>query len=178
MGQIQSSIIKSKIGPILFILFSFYSTFYDDEWDCTKNLYFSAFGSAAANGGNIDDKTAQQLMEEEAAAMEKFRAGASASNPFAAAPAPGAEETPNILDLFGVSADGGAAAAPAPAGATSDDLLQLSGNPFANMLNGMILILCGSLLKEWFYSAAGGPPTSAPMFQATTAPGKVYCLLR
>ena len=121
-------------------------------------IYFSAFGSAAANGGNIDDKTAQQLMDEEAAAMEKFRAGASASNPFASGPAPGAEETPNILDLFGVSADGQAAPAPAPGGATSDDLLQLSGNPFANMLN-----------------AAGGPPTSAPMFQATTAPGKVNC---
>ena len=97
-------------------------------------LIFSAFGSAAANGGNIDDKTAQQLMDEEAAAMEKFRAGASASNPFASGPAPASEEAPNILDLFGVSADG--QAAPAPGGATSDDLLQLSGNPFANMLNG------------------------------------------
>ena len=80
-------------------------------------------------------------MEEEEAAMEKFRASASASNPFAAAPAGGAEETPNILDLFGVAAPAGGAAAPAPAaapsagGAASDDLLQLSGNPFANMLN-------------------------------------------
>jgi len=114
----------------------------------------NAFGSAAANGGNIDDKTAQQLMNEEAAAMEKFRAVAPASNPFASGPAPASEETPNILDLFGVSAEG---AAPAPGGATSDDLLQLSGNPFANMLN-----------------AAGGPPTSAPMFQATTAPGSAF----
>ena len=68
--------------------------------------------------------------------MEKFRSSTSASNPFAAAPAlAAAEETPNILDLFGVSADG---AAPAPGGATSDDLLQLSGNPFANMLNGKL----------------------------------------
>ena len=82
-------------------------------------------------------------MEEEEAAMEKFRASASTSNPFAAAPAGGAEETPNILDLFGVQAPAGGAAAPAPAaaapsggGAASDDLLQLSGNPFANMLNG------------------------------------------
>jgi len=120
------------------------------------NTTSNAFGSAAANGGgNIDDKTAQHLMEEEAAAMEKFRAGASASNPFATGPAPGSEEAPNILDLFGVSADG--QAAPAPGGASSDDLLQLSGNPFANMLN-----------------AAGGPPTSAPMFQATTAPGSAF----
>ena len=42
-------------------------------------------------------------MEEEAAAMEKFRASASTSNPFAAAPPAGAEEAPNILDLFGVA---------------------------------------------------------------------------
>ena len=33
--------------------------------------------------------------------MEKFRSTASASNPFAAPPAPEPEETPNILDLFG-----------------------------------------------------------------------------
>ena len=79
-------------------------------------------------------------MNEEAAAMEKFRAGAPASNPFASGPAPASEETPNILDLFGVSGDG-AAPAPAPGGATSDDLLQLSGNPFANMLNGKLLKL-------------------------------------
>ena len=70
--------------------------------------------------------------------MEKFRAGAPASNPFASGPAPASEETPNILDLFGVSSDG-AAPAPAPGGATSDDLLQLSGNPFANMLNGKLV---------------------------------------
>ena len=73
--------------------------------------------------------------------MEKFRSSASASNPFAAAPAGGgAEETPNILDLFGVEAPPAGSAAPAPAAtaaaAASDDLLQLSGNPFANMLNG------------------------------------------
>ena len=89
-------------------------------------------------------------MEEEAAAMEKFRASASTSNPFAAAPPAGAEEAPNILDLFGVAAPpAGAAAAAAPppaaaaappqAAAASDDLLQLSGNPFANMLNGKIM---------------------------------------
>ena len=116
-------------------------------------------------------------MDEEAAAMEKFRAGASASNPFASGPAPASEEAPNILDLFGVSADG--QAAPAPGGATSDDLLQLSGNPFANMLNGELWQVWN--LLEWeflfYFSAAGGPPTSAPMFQATTAPGKVTCPL-
>ena len=95
-------------------------------------------------------------MEEEAAAMEKFRAGASASNPFATGPAPGSEEAPNILDLFGVSADG--QAAPAPGGATSDDLLQLSGNPFANMLNGELWQawkLVGIFI--WFFSGWRAP---------------------
>ena len=78
--------------------------------------------------------------------MEKFRSSTSASNPFAAAPAAAAaEETPNILDLFGVAPPVNTAPAPAPApvqpqqqtaSAASDDLLQLTGNPFANMLNG------------------------------------------
>lgn len=133
----------------------------------------SAFGSAASNGGNIDERTAKQLMEEEAAAMEKFRSTAGASNPFAAAPAGGgAEETPNILDLFGVEAPPAGSSAPAPApaaaAAASDDLLQLSGNPFANMLNN-----------------AGGSnnsfapqPTSSPMFAAPAASaGKTEAVL-
>jgi len=136
------------------------------------NTTSNAFGSAAANGGgNIDEKTAQQLMEEEAAAMEKFRASASTSNPFAAAPPAGAEEAPNILDLFGVAAPpAGAAAAAAPppaaaaappqAAAASDDLLQLSGNPFANMLNA-----AGS------NNSFAAPPTSSPMFAASTTSG-------
>ena len=90
-------------------------------------------------------------MNEEAAAMEKFRAVAPASNPFASGPAPASEETPNILDLFGVSAEG---AAPAPGGATSDDLLQLSGNPFANMLNGKLLdiLICSNCNQCFIFS--------------------------
>merc|ERR1711862_4685 len=40
------------------------------------NTTSNAFGSAASNGGNIDERTAKQLMEEEAAAMEKFRSTA------------------------------------------------------------------------------------------------------
>jgi len=122
----------------------------------------NAFGTAAAaNGGVIDEKLAEKLLEEEAAAMEKFRSTASASNPFAQAEPETAEETPNILDLFGVPAPATAAvtaapvaaAAPAPAyndGKASDDLLQLAGNPFANMLN-----------------AAG---SGAPVFPAATQP--------
>ena len=58
-------------------------------------------------------------MQEEEAAMEKFRSTAGASNPFAAAPAPSSEETPNILDLFGVAAPAGGSAAPAIAPASS-----------------------------------------------------------
>jgi len=127
------------------------------------NTTSNAFGSAA-NGGNIDERTAKQLMEEEAAAMEKFRSTAGASNPFAAAPAGGgAEETPNILDLFGVEAPPAGSAAPAPAptaaAAASDDLLQLSGNPFANMLNA------GGSSNSF----AAPQPTTSPMFAAPAA---------
>merc|ERR1719474_1103267 len=59
-----------------------------------------------------------------------------ASNPFAAAPPAASEETPNILDLFGVPAPATATAAPPSTAAptvssekASDDLLQLAGNP-------------------------------------------------
>lgn len=103
----------------------------------------NAFG--AASGDVIDEKTAARLLQEEEAAMEKFRSTASASNPFAAQPESSQEQTPNILDLFGVAAPTNSSAAPdfsaAPsasdlaAAKASDDLLQLSGNPFANMLN-------------------------------------------
>jgi len=134
----------------------------------------SAFGTAA-NGANIDEKTAQKLLEEEAAAMEKFRENASASNPFAAAPPAASEETPNILDLFGVPAPATATAAPAweaaaPSTAAptvssekaSDDLLQLAGNPFANMLNAAG---SGSL------PPASVPPTSSPFMAPASAAG-------
>ena len=131
-------------------------------------------------------------MEEEAAAMEKFRSGASASNPFAAAPAgEKSEETPNILDLFGVASPAQAQPAvsqQAPAqtqAATSDDLLQLTGNPFANMLNGENhtvtrtevacqpdLVKCWRIVITVFFLAAA-PQSSAAMFQNTpAAPGE------
>ena len=124
---------------------AFYGIYNETSINSVIQWSFSAFGTAASNGGgNIDERTAKQLMDEEAAAMEKFRSSTSASNPFAAAPAlAAAEETPNILDLFGVAAPVNSAPAPAPvqpqqptASAASDDLLQLTGNPFANMLNG------------------------------------------
>jgi len=137
------------------------------------NTTSNAFGTAA-NGAAIDEKTAQKLLEEEAAAMEKFRENASDKNPFAAAPAAAAEETPNILDLFGVAAPTGAAPAweassdpaPAPTGASdkaSDDLLQLAGNPFANMLN--------SAGTGSFPPAAAPPPTSSPFMAPASAAG-------
>lgn len=96
------------------------------------NTTSNAFGTAA-NGSAIDEKTAKKLLAEEEEAMEKFRETATASNPFAAAADTSIEETPNILDLFGVPAPaGGGEAHPV---APSDDLLQLQGNPFANMMN-------------------------------------------
>ena len=59
----------------------------------------------------------------------------------AAAAATADQPVPNILDLFGMSdssSGGGATASPAAANTSSGggaDLLQLSGNPFANIVN-------------------------------------------
>lgn len=122
------------------------------------NTTSNAFGTAA-NGSAIDERTAQKLLAEEEAAMEKFRETATASNPFAAAPEPAAEETPNILDLFGVAAPAGESQPAAP----SDDLLQLQGNPFANMMNAAGT---GTSVPPSTYSSF--PPASSPF---TTSAG-------
>merc|ERR1719239_823562 len=122
----------------------------------------SAFGTAA-NGSNIDERTAQKLLAEEEAAMEKFRENAPTSNPFAAAPDSGPEETPNILDLFGVGGGGQADAAPA---APSDDLLQLQGNPFANMMNA-----AGSAPPSNF----GAPPPASTFAPAAGESWLILC---
>jgi len=121
-------------------------------------------GGAAGGGGGgaalSDPAIQQQLLAEEEQAMAKYKEQHKATNPFmaslesAAAAAPTAtEQTPNILDLFGMqdpspaAAAASASAAPpsdkpaAAAGAAtagtggSADLLQLSGNPFANIVN-------------------------------------------
>merc|ERR1719154_293848 len=104
------------------------------------NTTSNAFGTAA-NGANIDEKTAAKLLEEEEAAMEKFRENASTHNPFAAAPAE---------------------AAPAGSDKASDDLLQLAGNPFANMLNAA---------GTGSFPPAAAPPTSSPFMAPASAAG-------
>lgn len=125
------------------------------------NTTSNAFGTAA-NGPAIDETTAAKLLEEEEAAMEKFRESAGTNNPFAAAAEPAAEETPNILDLFGVAAPAVSAAEPfAPASQNpdkaSDDLLQLQGNPFSNMLSAA-------------GSGASLPPNSSSPFMSAQSP--------
>lgn len=95
----------------------------------------TSFGASSAS--NIDGKLQRQLLAEEEQAMQKCKDGAKATNPFAsdapAAPAPADNSTtPNILDLFGMQDAPAAASEPAK---SSDDLLQLSGNPFASVLN-------------------------------------------
>lgn len=73
--------------------------------------------------------------------MAKYKEQAkSTGNPFAAAAAApaaaaAAEPVPNILDLFGMSDGGAAPAAAAVNTSGGSDLLQLSGNPFANIVN-------------------------------------------
>jgi len=89
--------------------------------------------------------------------MQKYKDGAKATNPFAtdapAAPAPADNSnTPNILDLFGMQDAPSAASEPAK---SSDDLLQLSGNPFASVLNS---------------AAAPAPPAAAMTSAPTAAP--------
>jgi len=128
------------------------------------NTTSNAFGSAA-NGSNIDERTAQKLLAEEEAAMEKFRENAPTSNPFAAAPDSGPEETPNILDLFGV---GGGQADTAPA-APSDDLLQLQGNPFANMMNA-----AGSAAPPANFSAPPPASSFAPAAGFSSTPTSAF----
>jgi len=101
-------------------------------------------GAAGGSGAVNDPKVQQQLLAEEEQAMAKYKEQHKATgNPFAtasAAPAAAAaapEPVPNILDLFGMS-DGGGNSGAAPATANTSggsDLLQLSGNPFANIVN-------------------------------------------
>jgi len=108
-------------------------------------------GGAGGGGAIADPKVQEQLLAEEEQAMAKYKEQAKATgNPFAAAssataPAAAAatadQPVPNILDLFGMSdssSGGGATASPAAANTSSGggaDLLQLSGNPFANIVN-------------------------------------------
>ena len=103
------------------------------------------------------------------------------TNPFATAPEPASSEnnTPNILDLFGIPDGGvpaggsGASAAAAPAsqasgGASdkaSDDLLQLAGNPFASVLNAT-----SSNSTQSAQSTAGLPAGGATSVPQQTLP--------
>jgi len=115
------------------------------------NILSSTSTSFGGGAGQIDEKLQQQLLEEEEHAMKQFKEKKGGTNPFATAPEPASSEnnTPNILDLFGIP-DGGAPAGGSGASATaapasqasggasdkaSDDLLQLAGNPFASVLN-------------------------------------------
>lgn len=138
----------------------------------------TSFGGGA---GQIDEKLQQQLLEEEEHAMKQFKEKKGGTNPFATAPEPASSEnnTPNILDLFGIPDGGapaggsGASAAVAPAsqasgGASdkaSDDLLQLAGNPFASVLNAT-----SSNSTQSAQSTAGLPPGGATSVPQQTLP--------
>jgi len=123
----------------------------------------TSFGGGA---GQIDEKLQQQLLDEEEHAMKQFKEKKGGTNPFATAPEPASSEnnTPNILDLFGIPDGGvpagGSGASAAASDKASDDLLQLAGNPFASVLNAT-----SSNSTQSAQSTAGLPPggaTSAP----------------
>jgi len=130
------------------------------------NILSSTSTSFGGGAGQIDEKLQQQLLDEEEHAMKQFKEKKGGTNPFATAPEPASSEnnTPNILDLFGIP-DGGvpAGGSGASGGASdkaSDDLLQLAGNPFASVLNAT-----SSNSTQSAQSTAGLPPggtTSAP----------------
>lgn len=112
-----------------------------------------AAGSHSFQGSaQIDEKLQQKLLQEEEQAMSKFKEHAKATNPFLeaqeATDSSRNDNTPNILDLFGVQAPvqtmsspvhTAARAAPVASSTSSnkasDDLLQLAGNPFASVMN-------------------------------------------
>lgn len=94
----------------------------------------NAFGTAASNT-QIDETLKQQVVAEEEAAMNQYKAkvqspSASNTNPFLSSPVKTADTQP-ILDLFGAAPTSAANNSQTKA---SDDLLQL-GNPFADMFS-------------------------------------------
>jgi len=138
------------------------------------NILSSTSTSFGGGAGQIDEKLQQQLLDEEEHAMKQFKEKKGGTNPFATAPEPASSEnnTPNILDLFGIP-DGGVPGAGAPAsqasgGASdkaSDDLLQLAGNPFASVLNAT-----SSNSTQSAQSTAGLPPGGATSVPQQTLP--------
>ncbi|XP_059083085.1 phosphatidylinositol-binding clathrin assembly protein LAP-like isoform X3 [Tigriopus californicus] len=104
----------------------------------------SSTSSSFGNSSNIDEKLQKQYLADEEKAMAAYKNKAG-TNPFAQAESQGGsgggEETPNILDLFGVSgAEASAAAVQSNESSSdpskaSDDLLQLAGNPFASVMS-------------------------------------------
>ncbi|XP_023245806.1 phosphatidylinositol-binding clathrin assembly protein LAP isoform X14 [Copidosoma floridanum] len=97
----------------------------------------TAFGTAVSNqrldstgNGHIDDAVRQQVLAEEEAVLNQYKAKvqsptSASTNPFLSSPTNNSGQP--IVDLFG----GGASLADNQK--ASDDLLQLAGNPFADM---------------------------------------------
>jgi len=119
--------------------------------------------TGGAGGAIADPKVQQQLLAEEEQAMAKYKEQAKTTgNPFAAAssaPAAAPEPVPNILDLFGMSSDNGSAESAANTSGGSD-LLQMSGNPFANIINQA--------------GQGSAPAQPAPMAQVDNGPGSGF----
>ncbi|XP_049844601.1 phosphatidylinositol-binding clathrin assembly protein LAP isoform X3 [Schistocerca gregaria] len=111
----------------------------------------TAFGTAAANArldshtNGIDESLKQQVLAEEEAAMNQYKAkvssptsGSQSTNPFlssptSATPVTTAATSQPIVDLFGSPTSGPESSQQIVK--ASDDLLQLSGNPFADIFS-------------------------------------------
>ncbi|XP_063224930.1 phosphatidylinositol-binding clathrin assembly protein LAP isoform X4 [Bacillus rossius redtenbacheri] len=107
----------------------------------------SAFGTAAANArldahaNGIDEHLRQQVLAEEEAAMNQYKAkvssptSAASTNPFLSSnqQQPQQQQQQPIVDLFGSPP---ASATEPPASKASADLLQLSANPFSDIFAG------------------------------------------
>lgn len=129
----------------------------------------NAFGSAASNT-QIDEHLKQQVVAEEEAAMNQYKAkvqspSAAHTNPFLSSPVK--TETQPILDLFGAPA---ATSNAQSATKASDDLLQL-GNPFADMFSGStaapVPAANGNGVPNFFSTAAPTQATAQPNMWAS-----------
>ncbi|XP_067013306.2 phosphatidylinositol-binding clathrin assembly protein LAP isoform X5 [Anabrus simplex] len=156
----------------------------------------TAFGTAAANtrldshANGIDETLKQQVLAEEEAAMNQYKAKVSSptstapsTNPFLSSPTstggPNAQQSQQpIVDLFG-SPPASATVDGSQAGKASDDLLQLSGNPFADMFGGVpqaapVAVVQPSSQDMWLSNGFRAAPATTNSFVSDQSFNSVF----